>query len=307
MNNDRVHSLPFEVVGAGLFVIDVQLNNGQPEKFLIDTGATKSAVFQELANEYQLVGFEDSKVVIHGMTAKGTKPRTTIKNLRIASLELSEFEVVILGQREKFGEEIYRPDGIIGMDVLSDYRIYVDAELLLLHLIPRSLPPLNFPSNWRLIQLKPNPYSEVNYGLNFIELRIGNRLVPALLDTGSEFNIINWDSLHFPQLKAMRKRMREDWLIKGAIGEFDPVSQIKVENFRGGQKWWEERIFYVMNFDNLDILGIEQNPFVIAGGNLLAGNSFYLDFETQMLLIKPDDYDRKVSLGRRDGIVVQVE
>lgn len=307
INDARVFSMPFEVVGEGLFVVEVGINGLESRQFVVDTGATKSAIYRDTLKKLDLTSVINSQVNIHGMTTVAPKPQAQLMHVRLGTLEINNLDVVVLDKDRLIGEDTFQADGIIGMDILRNYRIYVDGDTSTFHLIPSFLPAVEIPIDWRFVELKPNPYLETDHGLHFIELRIGNRLIPALLDTGSEFNIISWDSLHFPQLRSMKRRMREDWLIKGAVGEFDPVSQVNVENFRGGQKWWEHRVFYVMNFENLEILGVDQKPFVIAGGNLLAGNSFYLDFDQAQLFVRPEKFDRQLNLRRYGGIVIQNE
>jgi hypothetical protein len=99
---------------------------------------------------------------------------------------------------------------------------------------------------------------------------------------------MNWDAATYPNLKRARKKLYEKWLIDGAVGTFEPVYRIKAQKFRAGQKYWDEHDFLVTNFDGLEILGIENEPFVIASGNLFMGKTFYIDFTEDFILFKPE-------------------
>ncbi len=300
-----VISLPYEVYGNGVYAVNGVLDNGQEGLFLIDTGATRSAVFKKVAKSLSLKPEAHMQVMVHGMTSRDQKPVVNLGGLTLANTRLENVRAVILDDREEGLEKDIDPIGLIGMDVLGNYRVFVDADSKTFNLISKNLPPLDLPNTWKLIQLQTNPYDGLDHGLHFLDIRIGNRLVPALLDTGSEVNIINWNSLYFPQLKTMRRRLRDQWILNGAVGTFEPVSLIKVENFRSGQKRWERRSFYVMDFDNLEILGVDQQPFVIAGADLFSGNSFYLDFDLNQLIVRPEAYDNMVNWRREADIVVR--
>ena len=305
--NRNVVPLPYKEFGKGVFVVDIGVANLGPRPFLLDTGATRSAVFEDLAKELALVPQGQEAVMVHGMTAKDLKQRSTIESMSVGPHVYQDVSVVILSERKDKPADKVLPQGLIGMDILSKFRLYVDGPEKMIYLIPVSLPELKPPPYWRKIQLIKNPYSETDYGLHFFEMRVGNKLVPALFDSGSEINIVNWNSVHFPQLKSMRRRLREKWVIDGAVGEFDPVTVVNMQNFRSGQKRWDKREFYVMDFDNLGILGVESQPFIIAGANLFAGGSFYVDFETDQLIVRPTEVDREFMLGSPTGISILVE
>ena len=123
--------------------------------------------------------------------------------------------------------------------------------------------------------------------MHFIELRVDGRKTPALLDTGSEFNAMNWNSASYTQAKHLRRKLRKDWALQGANGTFDPVAKANLKLIRSGQKFWEDKDFIIMDFKSLDILGAEDDPFIIVGMNLLAEETVVLDFENNIMAIKP--------------------
>ena len=74
--------------------------------------------------------------------------------------------------------------------------------------------------------------------------------------------------------------------MQGAVGVFKPQTKIRLRHFRGGQKFWEDKDFIVMDFESLDILGVADQPFIIAGMNLFAGETIFIDFERNFLAIE---------------------
>jgi len=293
-----VISVPYRIYGKSVFILDLKSHEGKTLPFMVDTGATRSALFKSTVKKLDLVAEEDTTINIHGMMQNGRRPVVKVPALALDDLILSDLKMAVLDDREGVAESLINPAGLIGMDVLSDYRVFVDADLQTFNLIPKSLARPQIPTHWENVQLYKNPFKEVpdNHDLHFMEIRLGNKLLPALLDTGSEFSLMNWSVAVYPQLKRARRKLYETWLIEGALGTFDPMYKIKAQDFRSGQKYWDSKEFIVMNFDGLDILGVSEQPFLIAGSNLFSDQTFYMDFEDNIIRFK-NDRDPTDTLG----------
>jgi len=74
--------------------------------------------------------------------------------------------------------------------------------------------------------------------------------------------------------------------MQGAVGVFKPRTKVRLESFRGGQKFWSNKDFIILDFESLDILGVADQPFIIAGMNLFAGEAIFIDFERNFLAIE---------------------
>lgn len=260
---------------------------------MIDTGATLSAIFESAIDSLQLSNIERNNFRIHGMTAMGERPAAFLKQLNLGSKPYTNLPVAILEDRQDPVETQIKPLGIIGMDILSDFHIYVDGEAKMFHLIPNHLPSPMIPNQWRHVPLFGNPFIETDHNLHFINIRMGGYVMPALLDTGADVNLMNWVTSEYSVLNRAKRRLREEWEINGAIGTFDPVFKINAKNFRSGQKFWPLKEFIVMEFEGLDILGVKDQPFMIAGPDLLNGETFFLDFKNKSLRFKPTKLDRQ--------------
>lgn len=295
LDGEGVLSLPYDLFRDRIFTVRVNTADGRTLPFLIDTGATKSAVFRGTLSKLKVKTDGLEEVTIHGMHDYASRPLVTVPKLYLADRELTDFQFAVLENREFDQMSGPQPAGLIGMDILSDYRVYVDADTRTFNLIPRSLPQPKVPYKWDYVSLESNPFNENDHGLHFLNVRVGNYLIPALLDTGSEDNLMNWKGAQFPQLKRARKRLYDQWLQEGAVGSFEPSYSIRVKNLRSGQKFWDSSDFVVVNFDGLEILGIDDEPFLIAGAGLFAEQTFYLDFAQNVIRFKPE----RVSLRGR--------
>lgn len=282
----------------GRMVVEVGMPDGQSTMMMLDTGATRSAVFASESTRLGLTRLPGTTVRIHGMVGSGVQPVTKVPEMRLQGTVLRDVTLAILKNPDREARQKELHSGILGMDILSKFHLYVDGPQRILRLIPVGVGTPRVPTDWRIVDLEGNPFTEDGRALHFMKIRLGNSLTPALLDTGSELNLMNWNTSRFPQLRSLRRRLRETWVIEGANGTFDPVSKIGVDGFRAGQKRWGKDSFVVLNFDSLGILGMGDDAFVILGATALKNERYVLDFANDRLSFAPttDTQDRP---GRR--------
>lgn len=287
LETQNIIPLPYTTYGKGIYVVQAKTGDGVKLDLAIDTGATQSALYRSALKKVRLAESTTQFIQVHGMNQKESRPSVFMPTIYFGAEEMKNFRMAVLEDREDPLDNTQIPDGLIGMDVLGNYRIYVDADTKTFNLIPKAVPAPHLPSSWESVTLLTNPFIEDDHDLHFLEMRLGNYLIPALLDTGSEDNLMNWSVSMFPQLRRARKKLREQWMIEGAVGTFDPQHLIATKNLRSGEKLWQRSEFLVMDFVGLDILGINDQPFLIAGAQLFADQTFYLDFTENVIRFKP--------------------
>lgn len=280
-------SIPIRVSDRGLIVLEDIKIDGHPVDMVLDTGATQSAIFEASLNRLDTKMLSYGETMVHGMMQSKQHDIVTLKKLEVGPLQFLTKPMVILDNRDLGFSDVVEYEGLIGMDVLANYKVYISPKAGELRLIPNRADVL-IPYYWDKVELIENPFLDDNRSLHFIELRVDGRKTPALMDTGSEFSAMNWNSASYTQVKYIRRRLRKDWELQGASGTFEPVAKVKLKRVRSGQKFWENKDFIIMDFESLDILGAEDEPFIIVGMNLLAEETFVLDFENNILAIKPE-------------------
>jgi len=271
--------------GLHFISMDYEGNSGF---FLLDTGATRSALFEGSNLKVIKHGEAAGTANIFGLAKSGVHTLITNSKLAIGDLKLGHISLAILPERRRsdYQRGDIVPDGILGMDVLSDYKVFIEAETKIVYLIPTDFPDPYLYAGWTPIQLFENPFIETEKKLHFFSLRVGQHLVSAILDTGAEFNAINWNATIIPELKRLRKRLKEDWEVQGAIGDFDPASRVVAHGIKAGRMKWDKHQFLVINFEHLASLGFDDAPLVIAGMPLFRNRSLFLDFENDFVWVK---------------------
>jgi len=286
LNEKIAISVPIRITEKGLIILeDIQVE-GRSLDMVLDTGATQSAIFETALKRLKLDLPSDSRTMVHGMLQSESRRIVTLSKVKIGSIEISSKPMVILDDRAPDIHKMELHDGLIGMDILADYQIYISPQTQELRLIPNAA-QVHVSTYWRRIELTENPFQSDNRQLHFIGLRINGIKTPAMIDTGAEFSAMNWAAANFAQAKPMRKKLRETWELQGAIGTFQPIAKVTLQRIRSGQKFWRYKDFLIMDFESLDILGIEEEPFIIVGMNLLRDQTIFIDFEKNFIALKP--------------------
>ena len=283
---DDVINLPYIITDQGLISISAKIDDGEPVQMIIDTGATQSAIYSNIAKRLEIDGATNT-VNVTGLTNSGSRPEVTLPYIGLDMRHLKNIKVAVLESFSQDTPGAVKIDGIIGLDILEKFYVLFDHERQIFSMIPNHYAVAELPPSWLRIDLKPNPYIDDGRALKYFDVRFIGQIVPALFDTGSALNLSNWLAARHPQAKHMRRRLREDWELKGAIGTFNPKIQLKAQTLRSGQKFWEDRVFLVSGLDSLNILGIEGKPFIIAGADMFNTTTFWLDLKAGEIVIKP--------------------
>jgi len=274
-----VVTVPYHQNDSSIIILPVSTPYGI-QHFLLDTGATRSAVFNDRQNPMITNAQSTGEANVFGLVNSGRYPLINIPQLKIGEKQFDNLSLALLPKQ---------PIGLIGMDVMHGYNLLLDSNSNHLHFIPSKYPKPILGARWTPISLFKNPNSEVDRNLHFFNLRVGQHLIPAILDTGAAFNVINWDATIIPELKRLKRKLRKNWQIQGAVDAFDPVVKVKAKGTRAGRTKWKENQFIVMNFDHLDGLGFNDKPLVIAGMDIFKRRSFYINFTSDELWIEPSE------------------
>ena len=305
LHRSDVINLPFRISDKGLIVVTAQIDEGLPVFMIVDTAATRSAVYEDA---YRRLGLRPSRetVNVHGLVESGVRPEITLPFIILDGAKIESISVAVLEKFAKKSETSIEISGLIGLDILDNYYIFFDHDREVLSLIPTHYSSPTLPPSWAQITLKSNPYKDDGLPLKYFDMRVAGYIVPTLLDTGSEFNLANWDAIKHPQIRATRRKLKRKWKLSGAIGKFEPRLKVKLQELRGGQKFWNRKEFLVLNFESLNILGVNEQPFMIAGVDMLTNNTFWLDLDVGEIAFKPNADERAyIPQGSEYKIIVK--
>ena len=281
-----VVSLPYKAQKHGLVLIENIAIDGTPMSFALDTGATHSAIFQGALDKTKLGSAARDSARVHGMIDTDERNIVLARSFLIGEQDFGNTPLVVLDDRDLGVLSWQDYDGIIGMDILRNYKLYFSKPTAQLKLIPAGL-EVPIPNRWQRVKLSDVSYAEGSKALHTLDIDLEGKPVPALLDTGAEFSVLNWKAVKSAELKAIRRALKKDWQAQGAIGTFSPVSKANIDGLRSGEKRWDDMEFVIMSLNDIQILGALERPFAIAGMNLLWNETLLIDFEQNYMALAP--------------------
>lgn len=188
---------------GGRVLAPVHINGRGPFRFILDTGANRSAMSAATAEALGLVPGEGAMASVHGITGSAVLPLVDVQSFRAGDLVLEQQRMPVL-PAAVFGGA----DGILGVDSLQDARVEVDFErdeVTIRRSSGRRAGPEYFVLPARLH----------HGGLLLMNGRVGAVKVKAILDTGAERSLGN------EALRAAlnpRERRPEDGVATTVIG-----------------------------------------------------------------------------------------
>lgn len=290
------HTVPFERLEHGQYTIEVSINDSKPLKFMIDTAASRTSIFNKTRLRLGLKT-DGAQKFINGMTNSGYRPTSTVDKLSFGRHVFSEHNIIILKDWDRAINEGL--DGILGMDVFSNLVFAFSHKTKTVKISTRSRYSKSKYSRWKKVRLEDNPYPVDKFGLLFTYTQLGDLHIPTLLDTGANFSAINWMSVKGTSISKERRRLREKWVIQGSVGAFKPRMLVRLEKTYIGGIRLRQHEFLVMDFEKFPVNNYGAYPLVIAGIDIFEGRDFTLDFDNKYLYIAPKSRDFTLRVGLR--------
>jgi predicted aspartyl protease len=168
---------PTETDRAGRVVAPIHINGRGPYRFIIDTGANRSALSQRLAQALGLIPTRQGEV--HSVYGVAPAPIVSAQSLSYENIALPSTDLPILGGGVLAGEH-----GLLGADGMEGRRLLLDFERGCIEIVSsRGARGL---AGW--VQLR----GELRFGqLIVVRGRISGVRVNVLLDTGSDTSLAN--------------------------------------------------------------------------------------------------------------------
>lgn len=280
-------------------VAPMMVNGAGPFRFIVDTGANRSALSRALADRLGLTteGFGE----VHTVSGVITAPMTDVQNFRYGGLDLAAAnEVPVVDGAVLAGEE-----GLLGVDGMHGRRLRIDFEHRCIEIASatRAMPRRR---GWEMVQ------GELRFGhLVVVPGRIRGQAVNVLIDTGSDSTLANLafrDQLH----SGLRvSRDRTDYARAYTAGT--PIvmeSAVLIPRFSMGRVQINNITAYVADFHIFRLWGFEDEPALLIGMDVLAQTrAIAIDYERATVHFRLRDVVRTGShlaaSGSTPGLVVQ--
>lgn len=224
--------------------VPVQVNGNGPFNFIIDTGAERSIVSQELRDNVGLPRGRD--MVVRSVVGANVMETAHIEHLAVAKRRINVHNSPVL-QGEHIGA-----DGILGLDMLRSQRVTFDFLNDEVHVAPSSLrtnETEDFTDDANVDRVAvPARIRRGNMVVS--NSRVKSAEIPVVIDTGAEVSIGN------SMLKRLLMRTTGKDSETGSLRE---VRLAKIQTVTGETGYVE-----VMIIERLNIGGVMMNNLVVA-------------------------------------------
>ncbi|MDO9222324.1 MAG: aspartyl protease family protein [Caulobacter sp.] len=253
---------PETVIGAGRdgydrLTIPVTIGDQGPFHFVVDTGADRTVLSSEVAEQLQLPAGRD--VMVQGITGSELTPTVQAPMINLGKVSLRSLDLPVL-PRGRLGV-----DGLLGVDALQQRRLVMDFAERRLEILPTS--PVFYPNRVRKDALVS---ARDRFGrLVVIDARSDSTPVSALIDSGAGMSICN-------RAMAVAVRNRGGWRGSGgtvpiygvtshaATGELRVLDNLQL----GGLRFGDVQVV-ISDLDLFEQWGMADRPAILLGVNVL--------------------------------------
>lgn len=261
---------------VGRITAPVYVNGRGPFAFVVDTGASRSAIAPRLVEALGLPSEPGATVTLRGIT--GTEQ---VPSIRVERLEFGE--VIVHDQLLP----VVRPgvfadaDGILGVEGLADSCLHADFLRQRISIVrgkcPRALP------GWLRVP------AELRFGRLFtVKGRIGRTRVTIIVDTGAERTLGNPALLAALELQQRAEDPSYHAQVMGATSQSLPGSVIPAPVIRiAGMNITQTQVTFG-EFDVFGLWGVSGEPALLLGMDVIgAADALMIDYRRAELRLLP--------------------
>jgi len=262
----------------------VKVEGTGPHQFVVDTGATRSVIAQELAAELGLARGRD--VLIHGIAGDEIAPTARVRAFEVARIVNRDLEMPMLPRR-RLGA-----DGLLGLDALKGRAVELDYRRRRVRLIRSRVQSVG---HGRLTTDSRQPGAIVNaryrHGqLTIVIARAGNSAVTAFIDSGSQATVGN---------RALQRAVATRKLAVPDAGRTVPIfsvtSQVAYGQYEvirllsfGGDARLRNLPVIFAELNTFKLWGLTDTPALLLGADTLSSFSqVTLDFGRKEVIFNP--------------------
>ncbi len=265
----------------GRIVASVEINGRGPFRFVLDTGANRSAMSAATAEALQLVPAEGDVISVHGVTGNATLPVVEVARLQAGELLFVNQRLPVLPSAVFAGT-----DGILGVDCLQDARIEVDFG--------RDRVTIRRSSGRRAQRgFLVVPAWLRGGGLLLVEGQVGRVPVKAILDTGAERSLGNEALRAALGQKALRPHEAVPTTVIGATPQIAQALSFEAPEIDIGGARLNNLTVSFGDLHVFNVWSMLEEPALLIGMDLLGTlEQFVVDYSRREFHLKP------VSSGR---------
>ena len=273
--------IPRQTGASGHIVVETKLNGQGPFRFLIDTGASISVVYEHARAEIGIEPLPNIKARVFGMSGSGLSPLARVAEISVGNELWQDARVALLPNTSPHAGRV---DGILGVDFLSRYAVLYSNQDQVLLLYPRELVAERSYLGWDSVALRDLQVGDGNIAVLVLDMYIEGKHIPAVFDLGATSSLMNRRAARALDIAVRAPQSARD--VHGVSGSTEVLAELRVWRLRISKSTWRNRTFLVGEYPVFRTLGLDHRPAAIAGVDLFGKRDFVIDFTRRRLLVR---------------------
>ena len=283
---EPIVTTPFFIDENGAINVAVTIDGRGPYNFIVDTGATITFAFENLAaiEDFPPTGGEPKRILgINGSTVRDTH---RMGDVAVGSAALTDHIGVVLND---WAPPRKTPQGVLGIDFFRRYAVLFDVKNKTMSLYPHGGVPKERIERWRTVKLSSRAYANVTGKLFTASGRLNGSPVTFIIDLGSVTSLVNYEAAESIYKNILTMSMAGGRTTGSRLADvFDDRSVTRTGRFRElriGPLLWRERIVWLTDAPIFEDLGVMDQPYGLLGLDIIAEKDFVLDFGENRLYV----------------------
>lgn len=285
-----VAEIPYRLAYGGWITIKVNVNGSGPYDFIIDSGATVTVAFQNLADEQPITPADGhAPIRIFGLVNSQFLQAMRIGDIDIGGQHMNDHIGVIIPD---WSRPKRSPKGVVGLDFLTRYDVLIDATDKVIRLYDRDAPPRALMRAWTSTPLVADTLGASERNLYRAKVFFEGKPIPCLVDLGASGTIVNYRALERILSRSYSviqngSSLRFSTRVSDIFDNTEVARVMRMNVIRMGGAKWRGQDAIIYDAPIFKELGVNDRSFCLVGVDLMAQRSFMFDFADEKLFVGP--------------------
>jgi predicted aspartyl protease len=268
----QAEDIKFKNDASQRMTVPVRLSGTGPYRFLVDTGADRTAISRELASKLKFAPGEDAS--LHSVSGVSTVTTAMVPTLQVTRKEVRNIHAPLL-EGVNMGA-----DGILGTDSLRAQRVVFDFEAQTLSIVPSAVPDFKAEPGTIVVE-----GTRRNGRLVITEATANGRPMTVIVDTGSQISVGN-EALRCSLLGAKALSGSEQVTLESVTGDKIPGDYMFVHQLQVGGIGLNDLAIVFADAHTFKQLGLQNKPALLLGMNAMrAFKKVSIDFASRRIRV----------------------
>ena len=237
----------------------VTVNGRSGAVFVLDTGAGRTIIAEDLARSWELP--PGPPMLVHGLTAAQVAPTVHIARFHMGGRRIHDLEAPV------FPRQALAADGLVGLDVLGRFRLDLNIAARRVRLRP-SGPDVVGTAGHRATRLSSHdrPARHGRFGVLILRGEAEGRPIDVFVDTGAQYSIGN---LALLEAVGGDRAGLERVTVYGVTGQVLAAASGRVRDLRLGTQRLGPTPMLFADLHAFEVLDLVERPALLIGADLL--------------------------------------